>query len=110
MEGTWVVRTKREIDPQVTYSGCRSLVIPLKKNSKDLLEFGNKMSFPYNHPSPWLGRPAPGHVLAEGNKPHDVDGEFQVGDALHGADDTRGPAHIRFHVWHSRRRFETDAA
>ena len=27
VEGTWVVRTKREIDPQVTYSGCRSLAI-----------------------------------------------------------------------------------
>ena len=26
VEGTWVVRTKGEIDPQVTYSGCRSLV------------------------------------------------------------------------------------
>ena len=25
VEGTWVVRTKGEIDPQVTYSGCRSL-------------------------------------------------------------------------------------
>ena len=25
VEGTWVVRTKGEIDPQVTYSGCQSL-------------------------------------------------------------------------------------
>ena len=25
VEGTWVVRTKEEIDPQVTYSGWRSL-------------------------------------------------------------------------------------
>ena len=27
VEGTWVVRTKGEIDPQVTYSGCRSLTV-----------------------------------------------------------------------------------